>query len=278
MKNFGHALYRFSLQFIKYFTLLTAALFFICGFFLTCYAEEDQIVLTKFDHILLNILGLLVFTGAMYLIWRWVEHSPAKHKKILLGIVIFWYLFAGMILILFSKTVPAGDPMTVYHCANELAAGNTSVIHPTDSYLSYYPQQVGLVFFYEIIIRLWNLLPISLPAYHLIKCINIVLAIAIVYFLYKTVNLLFHNDLAETIYLLLSLLHLPLLLYTSYVYGEVPSFAFFCVGVWALLHIYQEQLDPNNNLTLYALLPMHHNFQMLSLKNNKKIQKHQLFR
>ena len=252
MKNLGDTLYRFSLQFIKFFTLLAAAVFFICSFFLTCYAEEDQIVLTKSDHILLNILGLLAFTGAIYLICKWVEQAPAKRKKLLLGIVVFWYLFAGMILVLFSKTVPAGDPMTVYHCASELAAGNTGVIHPTESYLSYYPQQMGLVFYYEIIMRIWNLLPISMPAYHIIKCINIVLAIVIVYFQYKTVNLLFHNDNAETIYLLLSLLHLPLLLYTSYVYGEVPSFAFFSVGVWALLHIYQESSSKKKRL-LYTL-------------------------
>ena len=89
MKDFRHGLYRFSLQFIKYLTLLIAALFFICGFFLTCYAEYDQIVLTKTDHIFFNILGLLVFTGAMYLICKWVEHSPAKRKKILFGIVVF---------------------------------------------------------------------------------------------------------------------------------------------------------------------------------------------
>ena len=252
MKNFGYSLYRFALQFIKYFTLLTAIVLFICGFFLTCYAEEDQIVLTKSDHILLNILGLLVFTGAMYLICKWVEHAPVKRKRILLGVVIFWYLFAGIILILFSKTVPSGDPMTVYHCAKELAAGNTGVIHPTESYLSYYPQQMGLVFYYEIIIRLWNLLPISLHAYHFIKCINVILAIVIIYFQYKTVNLLFHNDMAETIYLLLSLLHLPLLLYTSYVYGEIPSFAFFSVGVWAFLHIYSESSSCKNK-HLYTL-------------------------
>ncbi len=251
MKNFGHALYNFSLQSIKYFTLVIAAVFFICSFFLTCYAEESQIVLTKFDNILLSILGMLLFSASMYLVCKWVGHSPAKRKKILLGIVCFWYLFAGSILILFSKTVPSGDPMTVYYCADALASGNTGVIHPTDSYLSYYPQQMGLVAYYEIIIRFWNLLPINLHAYHFIKCINVLLAVLIIYFQYKTVNFLFRNDTIDTIYLLLTLLHLPLLLYTSYVYGEIPSFAFFSAGVWALLHIFQDTISRKNSF-LYA--------------------------
>ena len=251
MKKIGTALCNFSLQFIKYLTLILAVLFFLCGFFLTCYAEESQIVLTKFDNILFSILGMLLFSGVIYLICKWVGHSPAKRKKILLGLVCFWYLFAGGILILFSKTVPSGDPMTVYHCAERLALGDTGVIHPTDSYLSYYPQQMGLVAYYEIIIRVWNLLPIDLHAYHFIKCINVVLAVVMIYFQYKAVNLLFRNDTVDTIYLLLAMLHLPLLLYTSYVYGEVPSFAFFSIGLWALLHIFEDTIS-RKKAFLYA--------------------------
>ncbi len=252
MKNISHKLYHLALSFVRYFTLLIAALFFLCGFVLTCFAEESQIVLTKFDNLLVNAAGVILLSALMYFVCKWVLRAPAKHKKILLFAVIFWYLLGGIILILFSKTVPSGDPMSVYSCAEALANGNTGVIHPTDSYLSYYPQQMGLIAYYETLIRFWQLLPIDQHAYHFIKCINVLLAIVIIYFQYKSIHLLFKNDLADTVYLLFALLNLPLLLYTSYVYGEVPSFAFFSVGVWALLHILQQQLSCRRFL-LYAL-------------------------
>lgn len=252
MKKFSFGLYHFSLHFIKIITFLLALLFFFSGFFLTCYAEESQIVLTKFDNILWNICGMGLFTAMMYLLCKWVQKSPAKRKRYLLFAVLLWYLFGGVILILFSKTVPSGDPMVVYSCAESLALGNTGVIHPTDSYLSYYPQQMGLVGYYELLIRFWNLLPIDQHAYHFIKCVNVFLAMITIYFQYKSVHLLFENDTVDTIYLSLTFLHLPLLLYTSYVYGEVPSFAFFSVGLWALLQVLRSKVINQKNL-LYAL-------------------------
>lgn len=252
MKKISHCLYHFSLQFIKIFTLAIAVLFFLCSFFLTCYAEESQIVLTKYDNILINILSVLLFSLLMYLLCKWVNRSPIKHKRLLLCLVFLWYLFGGVVLILFSKTVPAGDLMSVYSCAEALASGNTDVIHPTNSYLSYYPQQMGLVAYYEVIIRFWNLLPIDQHAYHFIKCINVLLTIVIIFFQYKCVNLLFRNDTVDTIYLALAVLHLPLLLYTSYVYGEIPSFAFFSIGLWSLLHLFRTPSD-HKKLSFYTL-------------------------
>ena len=123
--------------------------------------------------------------------------------------------------------------------AQALASGHTGVIHPTDSYLSYYPQQVGLVAFYEIIIRLWNLLPIPFAAHYILQCINVGMACAIVYFQYKITYLLSHNnDRAAGCYLFLAMLNAPLLFYTSFVYGEIPSFAFLSGGLYLLLKFF----------------------------------------
>ncbi len=254
MKNLGTSFYNFALTCIKYLSLLIAALLFICGFLFTCYAVdmESQQVLTRADNILMNLLGIVLFSGLTVLVCKWVNHSPEKRKRILLAFVFLWYLLAGCILILFSKTVPSADPMSVYSCAAELAIGNTGVIHPADSYLSYYPQQMGLVAYYEIIIRIWNLLPIDQHAYHFIKCINLIWALVIIFFQYKTVQLLFKSHTADTVYLLLSLLHLPLLLYTSYVYGEIPSFALFSIGVWALFQLF-EGASARKQICLYSI-------------------------
>lgn len=257
MKKSNTLLYQFAYHFIKYFSVLLCVLLFICGFFFTTYAEDmsSQQMLTCVDNPLISILGALLLSAFLYLSCKWVNQAPIQRKRILLCIVFLWYMAAGIILVLFSKTVPAGDTMSVYSVAEQLALGNTGVIHPTDSYLSYYPQQMGLVGYYELIIRLWNLVPVDLHAYHIIKCINVFWACIIIFFQYKAVQLLFKSHTADTLYLLLSLLHFPLLLYTSYVYGEVPSFALFSVGAWALLRLLSgaDTLTRRQNVALVLL-------------------------
>lgn len=250
MTRFSSFLYRFAQHFMRYSSLFIGVLLFICGFVFTCYAEDmtSQQVLTRMDNLGINLLGILLLTGFMYLVYKLIMKSPAKGKRILLGFVMLWYLLGGVILILFSKTVPSADALSVYSAAAELAGGNTGVIHPTDSYLSFYPQQIGLTAYYELLIRLWNLLPVNQHAYHFLKCINILWAEVILLFQYKNVQQLFQSDAADISYLLLSLLHLPLLFYTSFVYGEIPSFALFCVGAWMLLKLLNREISPKKQL------------------------------
>lgn len=228
-----------ALWIVKIAGALLTCLFAVSAFFLTCYAQnmETQQVLTKWNNILLTIAGSAVLVIAVFPVWKIVSRNPFQRNRILLCLVLGWYFLGGIVLVLFSKTAPAADSFSVYSAAEQLAAGNTDVIHATDSYLSYYPQQMGLVAYYEVLIRLWNLLPVSLPAYHILKCINIGWACLIILFQAKTVRLLFHEERAVTAYLMLALYNLPMLMYTSFVYGEIPSFALFSIGLWALLKL-----------------------------------------
>lgn len=238
-KKAARRLYQFSNRFIEILSLIFTAILALCGFVCTCYAldMETQKVLTTWDSPLRNILGISLFLPFLALVLHLAGHRPAFAKKLLLGTTILWFLGVGMVLIVFSKTVPAADAYSVYDIAGSLAKGNLSVIHPTDSYLSYYPQQVGLVAFYEPLIRLWNLLPTDLPAYHFLKVIYVFLGVIIFYFQYRTIHLLFQNDRTDCIFILLSGANLPFLMYTSFVYGEIPSFAAISIGIYCFLRM-----------------------------------------
>lgn len=233
------ACYHIALLFIKYLSVFLAALLCVSALLFTCYAENmvSQKVLTRMDPLLFTLPALALALPALRLISKGILRHCPSGKKMLLAFVLGWYAAAGLILILYGKTVPAADAMSVYSAAGELAAGNTGVIHPTASYLSYYPQQVGLTAYFELVIRLWRLLPTDLQAYHILKCINILWAWVIIFFQYKTVHLLFESDRADIMYLLLALFHFPFLLYTSFVYGEIPSFALFSTGLWAFFRL-----------------------------------------
>lgn len=232
-------IYGLALNIVKYLGIVLIFLLFVSSFLVTCYAEdmESQLVLTRRDNILTNVLGIIVALGIFWLVGKTVSHKPKRYNRLLLCFVLIWYLITGLILVLFGKTVPSADCMSVYSAAQELAAGNTGVIHPTDSYLSYYPQQMGLVAYYELLIRLWNLLPLSFPAYHFIKCVNIVWAMLLILFQYRSIQLLFADDRINTVYLLLTMCNFPFIMYTSFVYGEIPSFALFSIVLWAILKL-----------------------------------------
>jgi len=239
MKVFSQKLYAFSCGFIQSCGLCLTFFLFICAFLGTCYSEDmtSQKVLSGWDNPLWGALGLIaafaLCAGALRLLSRFGKKVLTTAR----AAVYLWCLILGGALILFGKTVPAADSMSVYSAAEMLAAGDTSVIHPTGSYLSYYPQQVGLTAFFECLIRLWSLAPFSVPAYHFIKCINAALALVILLFQEKLVHLLWEDERADLIYLLLMGANLPFIMYTSFIYGEIPSFAAASIGLYFLTRL-----------------------------------------
>lgn len=84
-----------------------------------------------------------------------------KFRRGLLVFTLGLILLLGGMLIVFGRTVPAADALSVYNAAAEWILGNKDIIHPTFSYLSYYPQQIGLMAFLELLLRLWNLTGLS---------------------------------------------------------------------------------------------------------------------
>lgn len=240
MKSFSQKFYTFSYGFIRVLSLGFAGILLLGGFLGTCYALDmtTQEALSKWDNPFISLAGLAAFLIFIILLKRWVCRDSARRLPLLLLLALAWCTLLGVILILFGKTVPAADALSVYTIAESLAGGDTSVIHPTDSYLSYYPQQVGLTAFFELLIRIWNLLPTGLPAYHMIKCVYVLLAWVIILFQYQTVRLLWKDDQAGCIYLILMGANLPFFMYTSFVYGEIPSFAAISIGLYCLFKLF----------------------------------------
>lgn len=256
MRDFTNKIYQFSLKSIQYITLFLTLLLFLGSFLFTCYANDmtSQQVLTRVDNPFVNIGGSIVFCILLLILSAFWSKQTAPRKRILLFITLGWICIMGCILILFSKTVPAADAMSVYSAAEALANGDTSVIHPTDSYLSYYPQQVGLMAFLELLCRIWNLLGISMPAYHFIKGIYVLLLCLAVFFQYKSIHTFWENDTIDCIYLLLAGTNLPLIMYSSFVYGEIPSFTAFSVGMYFLIRFIQHvNEDTQASFSLPAL-------------------------
>ena len=251
-------------------TLLLSMLLFAGSFLTTCYADnmETQQVLLRPDNLLWNLLELagfgLLFCGCLYL----YEKIGEKFRRGLLVFTLTFVFGLGILLILFGRTVPAADALSVYNAAAEWILGNTDIIHPTVSYLSYYPQQIGLMAFLELLLRIWNLTGLSVPAWHFIKLVYVCLLCGAIWFQYLSLQYLWPENYKKIscCYLVLVCCNLPMIMYSSFVYGEIPSFAALSVGCYLLLRLlgsvspdssYRDNVSRNDapSVTAYDYVP-----------------------
>ena len=253
-------IYRLGLNIVMLLTLLLSMLLFAGSFLTTCYADnmETQQVLLRPDNPLWNLLELagfgLLFCGCLSL----YEKIGEKFRRGLLVFTLTFVFGLGILLILFGRTVPAADALSVYNAAAEWILGNTDIIHPTVSYLSYYPQQIGLMAFLELLLRIWNLTGLSVPAWHFIKLVYVCLLCGAIWFQYLSLQYLWPENYKKIscCYLVLVCCNLPMIMYSSFVYGEIPSFAALSVGCYLLLRLlggvspggsYQDNVSPGGS-------------------------------
>ena len=263
-------IYRLGLNIVMLLTLLLSMLLFAGSFLTTCYADnmETQQVLLRPDNPLWNLLELagfgLLFCGCLYL----YEKIGEKFRRGLLVFTLTFVFGLGILLILFGRTVPAADALSVYNAAAEWILGNTDIIHPTVSYLSYYPQQIGLMAFLELLLRIWNLTGLSVPAWHFIKLVYVCLLCGAIWFQYLSLQYLWPENYKNIscCYLVLVCCNLPMIMYSSFVYGEIPSFAALSVGWYLLLRLlgssspdssYRDNVSRNDapSVTAYDYVP-----------------------
>ena len=263
-------IYRLGLNIVMLLTLLLSMLLFAGSFLTTCYADnmETQQVLLRPDNPLWNLLELagfgLLFCGCLSL----YEKIGEKFRRGLLVFTLTFVFGLGILLILFGRTVPAADALSVYNAAAEWILGNTDIIHPTVSYLSYYPQQIGLMAFLELLLRIWNLTGLSAPAWHFIKLVYVCLLCGAVWFQYLSLQYLWPEKYKKIscCYLVLVCCNLPMIMYSSFVYGEIPSFAALSVGWYLLLRLlgssspdssYRDNVSRNDapSVTAYDYVP-----------------------
>ena len=131
----GNTIYRFGLGIVRILTLLLAVLLFAGSFLTTCYADnmETQQVLFRLDNPLWNLLELAGFGLLFCACLHFYDRFGRKFRRGLLIFTLGFVFCLGVLLILFGRTVPAADAMSVYNAALEWIQGNLDVIHPTVS-------------------------------------------------------------------------------------------------------------------------------------------------
>ena len=103
-------MYTFSLHSVKIILLFLTGALFLSGLLFTCYSldMETQLVLFHWDNLLITLPGTVLISTAIYAVSLFPDNIFPPHHLLRL-LVLCWYMFIGFVLILFSKSVPAGD-------------------------------------------------------------------------------------------------------------------------------------------------------------------------
>ena len=192
--------------------------------------------------------GLFIVIGFIV-----VKRSSEYNQRLLFSVTILIHAAVGVALIVFGRTGPAGDPGVVYSMAEQAAVGNFGFVSSGESYLSYYPQQIGLTVFLGLLLKGINLIPFNVSPHHAIKVIYVILNCVSVTFGYLFVKEKWKNYKVNGAFLYLSMLNLPFMMYSSFIYGEVPSFTAMTAAAYFLLRIEKKKGPEVFNMILFVL-------------------------
>lgn len=237
MKKFAEKVYDSIEAVCKWFFVLFFAVLTMGALFVTETANDmqEQKMVFSFDRMYISIpvMFLIVFCG--WLIVKCVSKNYAKRLKWFRRIVSLWYVLAGVILFLFARTCPGADAMSVYSMAEMVSEGKLGIIAgPEYSYMSYYPQQIGLTTFLALILKIFRLFPMPIAGYHLLKFPYLFMICIATLLQEKIVRKMWNNDAVCCIFLYLSAVNFPYVFYSTFIYSEIPAFFFFTIGAWLL--------------------------------------------
>ena len=271
MNKFIRPFCTFCLRSAKILTLALSVILSVMAFISSAYAYMDtQKMIFAWDNLIFSSISIIAAILLIYLITN-LSYKSNYIKQFLLIFVLALYGIAGILLILFNKSVPGADPMSVFRIAEECAKDYFGSIHPTASYLSYYPHQIGLVAYYEILLRIWNLVPGDVIGYHFIKIINFVWTAILIICIYKLIQILFEKSKYQIAFLCLMIFNLPLLFYSTFIYGELPSIACFFLGLLCLVKIIKKNAKHNYAYWLYVPLSIISFAACVSIRKNTLI-------
>lgn len=239
-------LYRFGENFMKIAAVIfTALIFFTTLFFSTANSElTSHLFAIEKDNLLYTAMGFVVIVGVGILLWLLLKRNIGRKIDIIAGIVVAWTLLAGLYMAFFGRSMPNSDSWVVYEMSKQMAAGDLSIIHPTESYMSYYPQQIGICTFLSWMIRFIDLFHVEVEEFHFIMAAYAVFEAITVALMYKTVDFIWKNHFIDFVFLYLSIFNLPYIMYSSYLYGEIPALMFFALGALGLAGLFNGKGRP----------------------------------
>lgn len=229
------------------------------SFFQTTYMDTlqmNEIPLYKEDRFYLILLFYVVFVGILFLIYKKTALFQ-NHGKLLHIISLVFSAVVCIAVLFIYKAGVCCDSGILCDLAKSFLKGDYSSF-TGDAYLVHYPHQVGMIAFLEILFSLFGV-----ENYLAFQLLNLLSILFIIHFLYRISAIIYENTTISSITSMLSMGALPLFMFVTFVYGDIPGLAFALGAITLLLRYLKE-----NQRSLLILCFLCMGLAMLLKSNN----------
>lgn len=173
-------------------------------------------------------VGILIITvfGILWLEAKLSEQNKLRIERIILVISLLWVACWSFWWISALDRIPEGDQAFIYGGASYFMAGEYSFLG-IGGYCGMHPYQLGLIALVELLF-----LVVGSFNYFAYEIVCAIMAVGIVFLGYCLLKELAASFGARILYSLLMMGCIPLVCYTSWVYGEIPSVFFTMLAAW----------------------------------------------
>lgn len=193
--------------------------------------RDLELPLKIHDSMVANLLVLAAaaaVTGLLYLLeWRGSARLCSGILYGTLALAMVWVGAAGLWWITALDRMPEGDQAFIYAGATYFLEGEYGVL---ESYFARCPQNLGLAALIELFFHV-----VGPKNYYACQVVGVGFAVGIVWMGFRVVRQLTASVGVAIAYNILMFFCLPLIFYTNWVYGDLPSTFCILVAAWALM-------------------------------------------
>lgn len=199
--------------------------------FQTTYMElyqDTEKPLYKADQPLLLLILTFIFIGifGLYSCKHIIDHRICKlFEKTAL---IFSVVLCLLIIFIYRVNV-ACDSQALSEIAISFLNDDYSPFF-VDDYLAHYPHQLGMIAFLELVYFLFGI-----ENFTVLQFINVIAIFSIIFFLHRITEELFRNNHIQVMLSLLCMGMLPLYLYSTFIYGDIPGLGLAVPAIYLII-------------------------------------------
>lgn len=199
--------------------------------FQTTYMElylDTEKPLYKADSPLLLLLLTIIFIVLTCFLFK-KNAIDETFCRVLEKISLFFSVFICLMIIFIYRVRVACDSKALSDIAIAFLQGDYSGFSG-DSYLAHYPHQLGMIAFLEIIYFIFGI-----ENFTVLQFLNVIAIFIVIYFLHRITEELFHNFQIQVLLSVFCISMLPLYLYTTFIYGDIPGLGFIVPAIYLII-------------------------------------------